>query len=76
MGVDLYAGATDPAGIRAIGVLALFAIERLRKAHGGKALSDSFIAMKEIGMRDAVVLHGRLQNGLGSFMSDDVVKHV
>ena len=72
---NLRAGAAEATGIRALHVLAFFAIEGLGESHGCEALADPLFAMKQIGMRDPVMLHGGLQNGLGSFMADDFVKH-
>jgi len=31
--------------------------------------------MKQVGVRDAVVSHGGLQNGFRSFMPDDIFEH-
>ena len=76
MRFNLYAGAAEATRVRALAVLAFFAIEGLGESHGGEAFADPFFTMKEIGMRDAIVLDGGLQDGLGSFMSDDFLKHV
>jgi len=72
--LDLVTGPADPAGVGRIKRRDGFAIDGLRQHGRHEPFADALVAVKQQGMRQAIALHGGLQESFGLIVADNGVK--